>query len=98
MQLLLFLLLRVGTTLVGVWVAVTLLVPLVVVEIIAHLSDCLSARGLILDRHLGQSSIGIKFYVTSIEDVLVVVVDLDVFVASDALVVVTGDCAALDLA
>lgn len=98
MQLLLFLLLRVGSTLVCVWVAVSLLVPLMVIEVVTHLSDCLSARGLVLDRHLGESSIGIKFYVTGVEDVLVVVVDFDVFVAGDALVVVTGDRTALDLA
>ena len=98
MQLLLLLLLRVGTALVGVRVAVPLLVPLVVVEVVAHLADCLGAGGLVLDWHLGETGVGVEFDVTSVEYVLVVVVDLDVFVAGDALVVVAGDCAALDLA
>ena len=98
MQLLLLLLLRVGTALVRVRVAVPLLVPLVVVEVVAHLADCLGAGGLVLDWHLGKTGVGVEFDVTSVEDVLVVVVDLDVLVAGDALVVVAGDCAALDLA
>ena len=98
MQLLLLLLLRVGTALVGVRVAVPLLVPLVVVEVVAHLADCLGAGGLVLDWHLGETGVGVEFDVTGVEDVLVVVVDLDVLVAGDALVVVAGDCAALDLA
>lgn len=88
MQLLLFLLLWVGTTLIGVWVAVSLLIPLMVIEVVAHLSDCLRARCLVLDRYLCKSGVGIEFDVTSVEDVLVVVVDLDVLVSRDALVVV----------
>lgn len=98
MQLLLLLLLRVGTTLVGIWVAVAFLIPLMVVEIVAHLSDCLCTRCLVLDWYLCQAGVGIEFDVTSVEDVFVVVVDLDVFVSGDALVVVAGDCAALYLA
>ena len=53
---------------------------------------------MVLDWHLGETGVGVEFDVTGVEDVLVVVVDLDVLVAGDALVVVAGDCAALDLA
>ena len=98
MQLLLFSLLGVRTALVGVRVAVALFVPLVVVEVVTHLSDCLSAGSLVLDWHLGEASVSIEFHVASVEDVLVVVVDFDVFVAGDALVVVTRDRTALHLA
>lgn len=98
MQLFLLLFLWVRAALVGVWVAVALLVPLMIVEVVTHLPDCLGAGRLVLDWHLGKPSVCIKFHITGIEDVLVVVVYFYIFVASDALVVVTGYCATLHLA
>ena len=80
----------IGLVLPGLRILVPLLVPLVVVEVIAHLPHCLGSRGLVLYRHLGQSCTDIEFDVVALQNVLVVLVYFDVFVPGDALVTFTG--------
>ena len=89
MQSFLLLLAWVWLVLPGLWIFVLLLIPLVEVEVVAHLPDCLGCRGLVFYWHFGHTRIHIIFDIISIEDVLVLVIYLDVFVALDAVVVVT---------
>ena len=74
----------------GLRILVFLLVPLVEIEVVAHLPDCFSCWGLVLDWDFGHACVYVEFDVISIENVLVLVIYLDVLVALDAMVVVTG--------
>lgn len=69
-----------------------------VIEVVSHLSHSLSCGCLVLNWHFGEACGCIEFYVAGVEDVLVVIVDFDVFVTGDTLVVITADGTALDCA
>lgn len=87
---LLILFVRVRLVFIGFRIFVSLLVPLVVVKIIAHLPDCFSCWSLIFDWHPSKSSVDIKFDVIALEDVLVVIVNFHIFVACYSLIVITS--------
>ncbi len=94
---LLILFVRVRLVFIGFRIFVPLLVPLVVVKVIAHLSDCLGCWSLIFDWHPSKSGVDIEFDVIALEDVLVVIVDFHIFVACYSLIVITSQRPLLSL-
>jgi hypothetical protein len=69
-------------------VFVLLLVPLMVIEVVAHLPDCLGRRSLILHWHSRQTSIHIELDIVAIQNTFVVFVYLHILETSDPLIVV----------
>ena len=92
MQFLLLFLAGVRFALPSFRVFVLFLVPLVHVEVVAHLSDCFGGWSLVFDGDLCQPCIDIEFDVVSIEDVFVFVVYFDIFVAFYALELLACQC------
>ena len=72
-------------------VLVLFLVPLVVVEVIAHLTNSLSCWSLILHWNFRQSSVHVKFYIISLKKVLVFLIDFHILIALDAVIVFACD-------
>lgn len=69
------------------------LVPLVMVEVVAHLPDGLGSRRLVLYGDSSQPSGHVELNMVALQDVLVLLVDLHHFVALYALVVLALDWA-----
>jgi len=70
-------------------IAIPLLIPLMIIKIVSHLSDCFGIWSLILYWNLSQTSGHIKLNVISVKYVLIGVSYLYVFVAFYTLIVVT---------
>ena len=89
MQFLLLFLLRIRTVSVCLWILISLFVPLMIIKVVSHLSDCLWAGGLIFYRNSSKTSIGIKFNIVSIENIFVCVSNSYVFISLYTLIVLT---------
>lgn len=80
----------------GLRVPVSLLVPLMEVEVITHLPDSLGSWGLVLYWNFCQSGRHIKLYVVCKKDIFILLINFHILVARYAVVVVACECAFLD--
>ncbi len=86
-----FFLSRIGSRL-GLGLSVFLLVPLMIIEIVSHLSNCLRSRCLILNGNHRHSRIYVKLYMISLQNILIFFVYLYHFVTNNTWIILTFDC------
>ncbi len=59
-----------------------------IIEVVSHLPDGFSSRGLVFDWNLCQACVCIELYIACIKDVFVVVIDFYILVAGDSLIII----------
>lgn len=75
----------------GRGIGILLLTPLMIIKVVSHLPDRLGRRILTLNGNLRQPRSHIILHVITLQDVFILIVDFDHFVACDALVVFALD-------
>ena len=61
--------------------------PLMIIEIVSHLTNSFSSRRLVFDRYLSQPCAYIKLDMVSFENILIFLINFDIFVPFDSQVV-----------
>jgi hypothetical protein len=97
MQSLLLFLFWVRSISVSLRITITLLVPLMVVEVVSHLPHSLRARSLVLYWNSCQTCSHVVLHVVSIQNSFVVIIYFNVFITGDTVVIVTSYCTFLSL-
>lgn len=73
----------------GLRIFIPLFIPLMIIKVISHLSDCFRARSLIFYRNPSKSSICIKFHIIGIQNILVCISYPHIFISLYSLIILT---------